>query len=375
VKDNEEPYTVYFTLSSDNYNTYTNAATVTITRRPVTLTSASATKTFDNTPLTAASDPTVTAGSWADGEGDVTFTVTGSQTVVGSSENTFDLTWSGTTKESNYNLTKTFGTLTVSAPANTVVFKAKSGTWTYDGAEHTLAEVDYNASELVSGATVEPVFSGTSRITAPGQVANKLTAIVIKDADGKNYVTSDAKGYIAMKGLDAGVYVLREIDAPLGYTFDPSISYRITITPTYALENPSSTDTGDKNQILASYTVEVEKLENGASLDPKQITTSTYTVQTGEDAAGENTPISFLNETFTGKNPQTGATTTVDGSKLTTTTITLGDDSESALIVNKKLGILPATGGSGIIFYLVAGGLLAGTAAILINKDRKRSIA
>jgi LPXTG-motif cell wall-anchored protein len=93
------------------------------------------------------------------------------------------------------------------------------------------------------------------------------------------------------------------------------------------------------------------------------------------DAAGENTPISFLNETFTDKNPQTGATTTVDGSKLTTTTITLGEGSQTALIVNKKLGILPATGGSGIIFYLVAGGLLAGTAAILINKDRKRSIA
>ena len=196
------------------------------------------------------------------------------------------------------------------------------------------------------------------------------------DTDGKNYVTSDDKGYIAMKGLDAGVYVLREIDAPLGYTFDPSISYRITITPTYALENPSSTDTGDKNQILASYTVEVEKLENGASLNPKQITTSTYTVQTGKDAAGENTPISFLNETF--KTPsEYGNTTEVERTNIvkTTTTITLGEDSQTALIVNKKLGILPATGGSGIIFYLVAGGLLAGTAAILINKDRKRSIA
>ena len=195
----------------------------------------------------------------------------------------------------------------------------------------------------------------------------------IKDAEGKNYVTSDAKGYIAMKGLDAGVYVLREIDAPLGYTFDPSISYRITITPTYVLENPSSTDTMDKNEILSSYEVKVEKLENG---EVKQTTISTYTVQTGKDAAGENTPISFLNETF--KTPsEYGNTTEVERTNIvkTTTTITLGEDSQTALIVNKKLGILPATGGSGIIFYLVAGGLLAGTAAILINKDRKRSIA
>lgn len=224
----------------------------------------------------------------------------------------------------------------------------------YRATDPANADASKNFVELDSAELIK--FNGTTHI---------------KDADGKNYVTSDAKGYIAMKGLDAGVYVLREIDAPLGYTFDPSISYRITITPTYVLENPSSTDTMDENEILSSYEVKVEKLENG---EVKQTTISTYAVE--KDAADETTPISFLNETF--KTPsEYGNTTEVERTNIvkTTTTITLGEGSETALIVNKKLGILPATGGSGIIFYLVAGGLLAGTAAILINKDRKRSIA
>ena len=194
----------------------------------------------------------------------------------------------------------------------------------------------------------------------------------IKDASGDAYVTSDAKGYIAMKGLDAGVYVLREIGAPLGYSFDPSISYKITITPEYGKEGASSTDQSDENEILSGYTVEVEKLQNGASLNPAQKTTSHYTVKTqGTDP--NKTPISFLNETFIDKTTAAGSET-VDGTIKDTkeTIISLDEKAETTLIVNKRLGLLPATGGSGIIFYLVVGGTIAGTAALLIEKDRKK---
>ena len=84
-------------------------ATYTITPRPVTLTSGSATKEYDGEPLT---NNTVTAEGFVNGEG-ATYNVTGTQTEVGSSENNFTYTLNSDTKASNYNITTQCGTLTV----------------------------------------------------------------------------------------------------------------------------------------------------------------------------------------------------------------------------------------------------------------------
>ena len=84
-------------------------ATYTITPRPVTLTSGSATKEYDGTPLT---NDTVTAKGFVKGEG-ATYNVTGTQTQVGSSENVFTYTLNNNTKADNYNITTKYGTLTV----------------------------------------------------------------------------------------------------------------------------------------------------------------------------------------------------------------------------------------------------------------------
>lgn len=86
-------------------------ATYTITPRDVTLTSGSAKKEYDGKPLT---NDTVMAEGFVDGEG-ATYTVTGTQTEVGSSENKFTYTLNGSTKAGNYNITTKFGTLTVTA--------------------------------------------------------------------------------------------------------------------------------------------------------------------------------------------------------------------------------------------------------------------
>lgn len=84
-------------------------ATYTITPRDVTLTSASATKEYDGTALT---NNTVTAEGFVNGEG-ATYTVTGTQTEVGSSDNTFTYTLNSDTKPGNYNIATQYGTLTV----------------------------------------------------------------------------------------------------------------------------------------------------------------------------------------------------------------------------------------------------------------------
>ena len=95
--------------TKDETRAVVGQATYTIDPRPVTLTSGSATKEYDGTPLT---NDTVTAKGFVKGEG-ATYNVTGTQTQVGSSENVFTYTLNNNTKADNYNITTKYGTLTV----------------------------------------------------------------------------------------------------------------------------------------------------------------------------------------------------------------------------------------------------------------------
>ena len=103
--------TTWCEISAPGYIPLTNSATVSISKRVVTLASASAAKVYDGTPLV---DGTVAVGGdgFADGEG-VTFTVTGSQTDVGESVNVFTYALNENTKSCNYEITSEFGALAV----------------------------------------------------------------------------------------------------------------------------------------------------------------------------------------------------------------------------------------------------------------------
>ena len=104
-------YTVWCAIVAPGYLPVTNSATVSISPRTVTLTSGSASKTYDGLPVTCA-DIHVGGDGFADGEG-ATYNVTSSQTVVGESTNTFTYALNENTKPSNYTIATTFGTLTV----------------------------------------------------------------------------------------------------------------------------------------------------------------------------------------------------------------------------------------------------------------------
>lgn len=109
-----------FKNTNDNFTNLTFIVTdgsLTITKRDVTLTSATDEKEYDGTPLTN-DKITVGGDGFVSGEG-VRYDVTGSQTKVGFSENTFTYTLTGATLESNYNITTSFGTLTVT-PSNKI---------------------------------------------------------------------------------------------------------------------------------------------------------------------------------------------------------------------------------------------------------------
>ena len=117
---------------------------LTISKRPVTLTSADLTKVYDGTVLTNGDTPVTVGGDgFADGEG-ATYDFTGSQTDVGSSDNTFTYTLNNNTKEDNYTITKAEGKLTVTPVTDkvTVTITEHSGTVKYDGTEHTVTGYD-----------------------------------------------------------------------------------------------------------------------------------------------------------------------------------------------------------------------------------------
>lgn len=103
---------------------------LTITKRDVTLTSASASKPYDGTALTS-KNVTVGGNGFADGEG-ATYNVTGSQTEVGKSNNEFTYELNANTKANNYNITMYKGELVITA-ADSVAYKVEHYKQNLDG--------------------------------------------------------------------------------------------------------------------------------------------------------------------------------------------------------------------------------------------------
>lgn len=101
------------TITIEGIGNYTGSFTKTyeITKRSVTLTSATASKTYDGQALTSTSI-TVSGDGFVKGEGAI-YNVTGTQTEVGNSANSFEYKLNENTLASNYDITKVVGTLTV----------------------------------------------------------------------------------------------------------------------------------------------------------------------------------------------------------------------------------------------------------------------
>ena len=176
----------------EHYAITISYATLNVAQRPVTLTSASGSKEYDGKPLVN-DKVTVGGDGWADGEG-ATYSFTGSQKIVGSSENAFECIPDEGTNLGNYQITKQYGTLTVTDRAEAeryqITLTPNSASVTYDGTEKSVSgfeslefEVDgsaYTVSGLTAGAT------GTDAGEYPVEVTGD---VVVTDSDG-NDVTS-----------------------------------------------------------------------------------------------------------------------------------------------------------------------------------------
>ena len=176
----------------EHYNLIiTRYGVLTVEKRPVTLTSASGSKEYDGKPLT---NHKVTVGEatwhtgWVDGQG-ATYSFTGSQKIVGSSENTFECIPNEGTNLDNYQINKTYGTLTVTDRGEKyqITLTPNSKSVTYDGTEKSVSgfetlEFQINGQTFyVSG--VEASATGTDAGEYP--VTKSGQAVVI-DSDGND---------------------------------------------------------------------------------------------------------------------------------------------------------------------------------------------
>ena len=132
----------------------------------------------------------------------VDFKVTGSQTEVGNSKNTYTLKWTGTAKESNYQIvSEEIGTLVVTENAEELVVTTTGGTFTYTGLAHGAT---VTVSELPEGYTLETAESSATAtdVTDASGVAATADRLVIRNAAGE-----DVTAKLNIKKVDGTIVV------------------------------------------------------------------------------------------------------------------------------------------------------------------------
>ena len=188
------PLTVFVKAEDSNHKTATASYTLQVLPRSVTLTSANDSKVYDGTPLT---NSTVTVGGdgFVKNEGAIP-AFTGSQTLVGSSENSFRYTLTEGTKAENYEIATSFGTLTVTAPES---FDFLTKTHTAAG-EYRLGDT------VVFEITVENIFDAE----ATALIAEQEGVSILTDGGKVSSVTLSipAGGSVTLRAE----YVIREQD-------------------------------------------------------------------------------------------------------------------------------------------------------------------
>ena len=161
----------------------TAEATLTINPKNVTLTTEGATRAYNGQPLTAPG----TVTGFVEGE-NAELQVTGKQTDVGSSKNTYNIVWTETTKADNYQVSDTVGTLTVTAQSikdsekitvgtlSNVVYTGKKqeqepAVTTQDGKTKLVKGTDYTLSYSEDTKNVGEV---TVTVTGKGNYSGKV---------------------------------------------------------------------------------------------------------------------------------------------------------------------------------------------------------
>lgn len=166
------------TTNSANYTINETLGTLTVTPAPLTVTTASAEKMYDGTPLTEIEGSSLTGLAPSD-IGVVTLTVTGTITNVGNVDNTYTIDW-GTAKQTNYTITETLGSLAVTQNTTPITIASDLGEKMYDGTALTVPTA--NVAGLPAGFTAEYSMSGSQ--TNVGSSDNTIASYkILKDGE------------------------------------------------------------------------------------------------------------------------------------------------------------------------------------------------
>ena len=282
--------------------------TLTINPRPITMTSATDSKVYDGKALTN-STVTVTGDDFADGEG-ATYNVTGSQTLVGNSENTFTYTLKEGTKAGNYEIKTVFGTLTVTdgtpdepVEPDLVVTKSHTGsdfklgdtvtfniiaTNIYEEPQTiTLSEIDgvtlaESVFEMVEGGKTIST-TATYTITEADILAEKFENTVKAKLGNIEKEATDTVTADELEGKNGHLTITKETTSEPAngetYALGEEITYEITVTND---GNLTITDIEVEDE-LTGETWTIASLAPGA----EEVFPTSYTVTEADILAGE----------------------------------------------------------------------------------------
>ena len=305
-----------------------------ITKRPVTLTSGSAERVYNGEALTK-NEVTASTGEnegFVKGQG-ATYNVTGSQTDVGESKNTFTYKLNGNTNANNYSIELVLGKLEVTPVTAEVIVTITGRTHetTYDGKEHSVFGYDVTVSNALYTPKEDMQFNGTDvDMTAKGTDAgqydigltaedftnksknfSKVTFVVTdgyvkinpravtltSETAGKTYDGTALEKPVVTVGGDGFVEgQVKEIKATGSVTNAGSVANTITFTPNketfkegnYAITKTEGTLTIAKRSVLIT-SPSATKTYDGSALTRPAVTITGDGFVPGELAKAEAT--------------------------------------------------------------------------------------
>ena len=362
--------------------TVTGKAEYTITKRPVTLTSASAEKKYDGTPLTK-HEVTASTGEGVGfvGEDGATYTFTGSQTEPGESNNEFEYTLIGETKATNYEITKQLGklkvtqddteiTVTITGKQETKEYNGQTQevvgfTYTVEGAEHDDVTVTLKTGKEAKASGKDVLVGTDGTYDATRTYPMNLTA------DDFN-VSSTKYSNVTIKEVNDGWLKITPIAITLksgdaSKTYDGTALTNTTVNETGAFvtgEGLNYTVTGSQTEVGTSKNTYTYTAKTGTTLTNYTITEEkgTLTVTLPDLTARPNVIVNCVNTevpahtekntSLTNADHYTVSTeaTKVDGQSAYTRTITLTEAGKNHFISSEYVpeygSHTPATNGN-----------------------------
>lgn len=301
-------------------NVFTGKATLQVTKRPVTIASASASKVYDGIALTK-HEASVTDGSLATGES-FSYDFSGERTTVGSTPNAYAIKAGANTDLDNYEITKANGTLTVTAQsinptdptpgAYTGVEVDSPSDVTYDANEHKWVPtvIDKDKNKLIEGTDYDVTYS-------TGDFTNVTGSIKVTIVGKGNYTGTVTRTY----QITPASVALSSNSHEFTYTGEPQGDAAVNVSGAAELFQSqvndlkaagSVTNVGDVAENSISY-----NWNDGFTADNYSIETSfgelsvvAKNIDTGKDMS-VNDPV---NVTYNGGD-QTWAPTVNDGEK------------------------------------------------------------